>query len=279
MGDLGPLASALAKAQGQFATVKRDKTVTVSTKTGGSYSFSYAPLESILGAVRKPLADNGLVLVQQLNDGALDTSLIHDSGAILSGSIDIPATGDIQAFGSAITYLRRYAIQAMLGIAAEDDDDGNHAAGNIASPTGRSSSPAVNRPAAAPPGGGWSGPVSKGHAPVDGQLRPTEDGQPAYGFVVEAGGKRVQILALGPLAEALAIACAVDFPATATVDGDIEMVPWEKKQPDGTMKQMPPFRRVIARRIETPEWTLPAAGVAPVPERRVVEDDLDGLDF
>lgn len=132
MVDLGPLAAALAKAQADFPTVTRDKTVTVQTKTGGSYSFKYAPLDSILNAVRTPLATNGLVIVQLLDDGALVTSLIHETGAVLSGRVDLPNTTDIQGLGSAITYLRRYAIQAMLGIAAEDDDDGNRSAGNQA---------------------------------------------------------------------------------------------------------------------------------------------------
>lgn len=278
MTEIGPLAAALAKAQMQFAPVKRDKTVTVQTKTGGSYSFAYAPLDTILEAVRGPLSANGLAMVQMLDDGALVTSLIHDSGAILSGRVDLPPTADIQGLGSAITYLRRYAIQALLGIAAEDDDDGNHAAGNIASPVGRRSSPA-KPPAAVPSGGGgnlWRGPVSKGQAPVDGQLRQTPEGS-AFGFALtDQGGKRVQVLALGAMADALAIACADGLPAEAEVDGELQMIPWQK---DG--KEMPPFRRVIVSRVGTPDWTLPARGVAPdAPQRPPVrDDDLDGLEF
>ena len=124
---IGPLAAALAKAQAAFPPVTRSKTVTVTTKTGASYKFSYAPLEAILDAVRKPLGDNGLALAQMLDDGALVTMLLHESGASIEGRIAIPGTNDVQALGSAITYLRRYAIQAMLGIAAEEDDDGNSA--------------------------------------------------------------------------------------------------------------------------------------------------------
>jgi hypothetical protein len=132
--SLGPLVAALAKAQTEFATVTRDKTVTVQTKTGGSYKFSYAPLDTILAAVRGPLSKNGLVVVQTLDDGALVTSLLHESGASISGRMALPSTNDIQGLGSAITYLRRYAIQAVLGIAAEEDDDGNRATGNRAEP-------------------------------------------------------------------------------------------------------------------------------------------------
>jgi hypothetical protein len=278
MTDLGPLAAALAKAQEGFGVVKRDKTVTVKTRDGGSYSFAYAPLDTILGHVRQPLADNGLVLVQQLNDGALDTSLIHESGAILSGSIDLPATSDIQALGSAITYLRRYAIQALLGIAAEDDDDGNHAAGNIASPAPRSSG-RTSAPVAAPSGNRgvtpWAGDVTRGQAPVDGRLRQTPEGS-AFGFAnTDDNGKRVQVLALGAMADAAALACADGLPKHAIVDGDLVMVPWDK---DG--KAMPPYRRVIASKIKTPEWELPAANMpAATPDESGKVADLDQLPF
>lgn len=128
--DLGALAAALARAQTQFPVITRDKQVTVQTKTGGSYSFKYAPLDSILDKVRAPLAANGLAIVQMLDEGGLTTTLLHESGASLSGHIAFPPTQDIQGLGSAVTYLRRYAIQAVLGIAAEEDDDGNRAAGN-----------------------------------------------------------------------------------------------------------------------------------------------------
>jgi hypothetical protein len=146
--NLGPLAAALAKASTEFTTVTRDKTVTVQTKTGGSYSFKYAPLDTILAAVRGPLSKNGLALVQLLDEGALVTTLIHESGASISGRIGLPNTADVQALGSAITYLRRYAIQAVLGIAAEEDDDGNHAAGNSTAP--RRQRPAAPQPEPTP---------------------------------------------------------------------------------------------------------------------------------
>lgn len=129
--DLGPLAAALAKAQTQFPPITRDKKVTVTSKrTGGTYTFNYAPLDSIFDKVRQPLANNGLAIAQTLDDGWLVTWLIHESGAYLTGRIALPPFEDIQGLGSAITYLRRYALQAMLGIAAEEDDDGNRASGN-----------------------------------------------------------------------------------------------------------------------------------------------------
>lgn len=126
----GALAAALAKAQAAFPAIQRDKEVVVQKKAGGQYTFKYAPLDTILAATRKPLSDNGLALVQLLDDGELVTMLLHSSGARLSGRVALPTEVDIQGLGSAITYLRRYSLQAILGIAAEEDDDGNRASGN-----------------------------------------------------------------------------------------------------------------------------------------------------
>ena len=155
--DLGALATALAKAQSEFGAIPRSKTVSVtSQRTGKSYTFSYAPLDTILNSVREPLAKNGLAIAQLLDDGHLVTMLLHESGANLTGRTTLPDSPDIQAFGSTITYLRRYAIQSLLGIAAEEDDDGNRGVGN--SPTTRGqragNPPSQNghtRPSAPPP--------------------------------------------------------------------------------------------------------------------------------
>lgn len=128
----GALALALSKAQAAFPAIPRSREVTVQTKQGGSYKFKYAPLDTILEHVRKPLSDNGLAICQLIDDGALVTLLLHESGATLEGRVTLPnSPGDtVQQLGSAITYLRRYALQAALGIAAEEDDDGNASSGN-----------------------------------------------------------------------------------------------------------------------------------------------------
>ena len=158
----GKLAGALAKAQAAFPAIPRDRTVTVRMKTGGSYTFAYAPLDTVLAAVRGPLAANGLAVSQLLDGGDLVTLLLHESGESLSGRWTLPPHQDIQGLGSAVTYLRRYALQALLGIASEEDDDGNASAGHHATPrqdvdreTGEIRRPPVqNAPAArvAPPG-------------------------------------------------------------------------------------------------------------------------------
>lgn len=137
------VAAALAKAQGAFPTIPRDRTVTVAIKdrqTGqrkGEYTFRYAPLETILEKIRKPLAENGLALVQAIEaedsgDGrvveVMRTTLLHESGEWLA--CDVPmfvGTGDnkSQAYSSGMTYARRYGVTTLLVLAADEDDDGN----------------------------------------------------------------------------------------------------------------------------------------------------------
>lgn len=130
--DIDELAAALSKAQAALPNPPRNRTVTVRTKKGGSYEFSYATLDVILELAKKPLADNGLAVVQLPMASAVETPLLHSSGQWLSASTPIRVDGsDAQAYGSAVTYARRYALTAMLGIAADEDDDGNAASDNV----------------------------------------------------------------------------------------------------------------------------------------------------
>lgn len=129
------IAGALAKAQGEFPAVEKTKTVRVRTKTGGMYEFSYAPLDTILAAVRPALTKNGLSITQVFADDTMMTVLIHESGQFLESRMKLPQRDVPQEFGSIISYYRRYAIQALLGIVAEEDDDGNIAAGNTVEKT------------------------------------------------------------------------------------------------------------------------------------------------
>lgn len=131
------LSEALAKAQGEFAPILRDKTVTVTMKSGGKYTFSYAPLESILHSVAPSLSKNGLALTQAMIvvDGKdfVETTLRHSSGQSISNRIPLFVRDDgPQAYGSALTYARRYGVTLLLCVSADDDDDGNAAEGNQA---------------------------------------------------------------------------------------------------------------------------------------------------
>jgi hypothetical protein len=131
--QFGKLAKALAAAQGAFRNPARNKTVKVRTRTGAAYEFSYATLDTILEMARPVLAANGLAVWQGVGahgEGAgvvvtVRTRLAHESGEWLEDAISAKTSPEIQAIGSTITYLRRYAYCANLGIAAEDDDDGS----------------------------------------------------------------------------------------------------------------------------------------------------------
>ena len=88
----------------------------------------YADLSSIWEAIREPLAANGLAVVQLPVPGEagtlrLRTQLLHMSGEWIASEIVMPlAKADPQGYGSALTYARRYALAAMLGVTQEDDD-------------------------------------------------------------------------------------------------------------------------------------------------------------
>lgn len=127
------IVAALAKAQGEFPPIHKDKEVTVTTKSGGKYSFRYAPLETVMEKVRPVLSVNGIAIMQHVTEGHVQTFLLHVSGEWLSSprmKIMADESGGMQAMGSAITYAKRYTLCAMLGVVADDDDDGNTAAGN-----------------------------------------------------------------------------------------------------------------------------------------------------
>ena len=132
--NLGELIGALSKAQAEFKPIEKNRTVDVMTRTGGTYRFRYATLDTILEAVRKPLADHGLAITQliTLRNGIpiLQTLLLHQSGQWVSSEAQIIHTGANQEFGSALSYMRRYAISAILNIASQEDDDANIAEGN-----------------------------------------------------------------------------------------------------------------------------------------------------
>lgn len=118
------LAIALSKFQSEVENPKN-------TADNPFYHSKYAPLQDVLNTVRPLLSKHGLSVIQSpAGDGqsvSITTLLIHESGEwiefdplILKAEKMTP-----QGAGSAITYGRRYALSAVLGISSEDDDDGN----------------------------------------------------------------------------------------------------------------------------------------------------------
>ena len=112
----------------------------------------YADLASIWDAIREPLAVNGLAVVQLPAPGApgslcLRTVLLHKSGEWISSEIVMPlAKSDPQGYGSGLTYARRYALAAMLGITQEDDDADRAVRGPAAQPAQQQQRPPQAQP-------------------------------------------------------------------------------------------------------------------------------------
>jgi hypothetical protein len=132
--DIGELAAALAKAQAAYPEIPRNREVKVRTRAGAEYTFRYATLDTILAGIRKPNADNGLAvsqLIESTNGTAkLQTLLMHSSGQWLLSEAPIISAGGNQEFGSALAYMRRYTLSAIVNLASQEDDDANIAEGN-----------------------------------------------------------------------------------------------------------------------------------------------------
>ncbi len=138
--SIAAVAAALSDAQGEFPPILREREVTVSSDRG-TYTFAYAPLEVIMASIKKPLAKHGLALVQTIINGDqggdfIRTTLTHDSGEWLAGDTPIYVRPDkhgnvtAQAYGSGITYARRYGVSSLLCLSTDEDDDGNASEGN-----------------------------------------------------------------------------------------------------------------------------------------------------
>lgn len=145
--SIASLALALAKAQGEFQSIERTRTVKIPTKTGGQYTYDYAPLDEVLAKTRPALSKNELALTQILHsEGAimlLETMLAHKSGEFIVSVVKLASVPqDPKELGSLITYARRYAVQCILGVASEEDDDGEQAVPN----RGNTNAPTQQRP-------------------------------------------------------------------------------------------------------------------------------------
>lgn len=121
------LVSALVKASAEIKTAKKDA-------ENPFFKSRYSDLPSIVEACKSALLKNNLVVTQSttLLNGAtlLVTTLHHTSGQWIRGYYPVTAVkADPQAMGSAITYARRYALSAIVGVVSEDDDDGESAMG------------------------------------------------------------------------------------------------------------------------------------------------------
>ena len=119
----------LLKAQKEIGAVKKGK-------ENPFFKSKYADINDYLGVIKPVLNKHGLVLVQPIThfknrQTALSTKILDgETGKVLHESkFALPEIDDPQKMGSAITYYRRYALQSLFALEAEDDD-GNRASGN-----------------------------------------------------------------------------------------------------------------------------------------------------
>lgn len=118
--ELGELAKALSRAQTTIEGAKEDS-------ANPFFKSKYADLSSVWAACKASLSANGLSVVQTVENGGekayLVTMLLHTSGQWIRSFMPIIMTKqDAQSLGSAITYCRRYALAAIVGVCPADDD-------------------------------------------------------------------------------------------------------------------------------------------------------------
>jgi len=122
--QINEIATALAKAQGEVANP-------VFNKTNPHFKSSYADLSSVLNAVRPVLSKNNISIMQMTNleeaGVVLYTRLTHASGQWIESAYPVTASGKHQEIAAALTYAKRLSLSAIVGVAGEDDDDGNEA--------------------------------------------------------------------------------------------------------------------------------------------------------
>jgi len=144
--SIANLAKALAIVQGKLTYAKKDS-------KNPFFKSNYADLESVWDCCRDLLSANGIAVCQfpgtysDLDKSmSLTTILTHESGEWISNEMTLPVSKvDPQGAGSAITYMRRYALAAVVGV-VQADDDANAASNSL--PKGFTATPtkSVSKP-------------------------------------------------------------------------------------------------------------------------------------
>ena len=96
--------------------------------TNPFFKSKYFDINTLIENVEPVLQKNGLLLLQPIQDGKVKTLIVDiETSESVESEMSLPPLNDPQKLGSAITYFRRYTLQSLLGLQAEDDD-GNKAA-------------------------------------------------------------------------------------------------------------------------------------------------------
>lgn len=127
--DISALSKALIKTQSEMPEIKKDK-------ENPYYKSKYADLSTIVKISTPVLSNNGLSISQfpvssEMGAG-VRTMLLHETGQYIEDVFLLrPSDNKAQTIASCVTYARRYSWQSVLGIVADDDDDGNAASGKL----------------------------------------------------------------------------------------------------------------------------------------------------
>lgn len=120
--------SAIAKA---LAAVSADLRNPAMDATNPGFKSKFISLVGLIDSLRGPLHAHGIVVLQPVSSPVagrvrVTTTLLHSSGEWMSSTADLASGATAQSFGTAVSYLRRYTLQAMLGVSgdADADDDG-----------------------------------------------------------------------------------------------------------------------------------------------------------
>tara|TARA_S200002703_G_scaffold29506_1_gene25391 strand:+ start:4614 stop:5204 length:591 start_codon:yes stop_codon:yes gene_type:complete len=128
--QINELAAALSKAQSQMSKAKMTGVNERFKNEAKGITGAYAKFEDIREAVQKPFADNGLSYVQfpyrDIDSVGCFTQLMHSSGQYIVHHFGVPAKQHhAQEYGSILTYVRKYCLAAVAGLASEEDTDAN----------------------------------------------------------------------------------------------------------------------------------------------------------
>ena len=108
----------LYKVQKEIGVISKDS-------TNPFYKSKYVDINSLIKQIIPILDKHKLLLLQPIKDGEQYSIIIDLDGGSVESSLSLPTDLDAQKIGSAITYYRRYTLQSLLGLQAEDDDGNN----------------------------------------------------------------------------------------------------------------------------------------------------------
>lgn len=233
---IGKIIGALAKAQGEIKSPKKNRTAKIPMKSGGTYSYDYSDYVAIIEAVTPSLSKYGIAhyVTLGVNDQGdyLECFLAHESGEWISSIYQLPTDADPKLRASQITYGRRYTLQALVGISGDDDtDDAPEGEYTSKKPALKPATKSNNSPAVNPIKPTDLKPVkSEFIYPVESKLAglspsnvPTADLQSYLDGLVDSMFKKGIVLAeLGPIQKQVYLETEKELSKRKTVDSGID---------------------------------------------------------